>query len=150
MVQKKFNVHGKNYFSVHSARDSETLTDMVVFSDSEKIANAGGYIGNSGVFICPEVFFKNHFVRGEFSDFKDEHSDRLILPGNYRHFKGGLYEVLGLGFQIISSQQMVIYKTLYDNEKFGCDAWFVRPRNMFFENVSVPGYSGPRFSLVTR
>jgi hypothetical protein len=66
-----------------------------------------------------------------------------VKPGLYHHFKGGDYEVLGVGrLSEDREQEMVIYKSL----KTGF-IW-LRPVEMFLENVDRDGYTGPRFSYV--
>ena len=62
----------------------------------------------------------------------------------FRHFKGGLYELIGLGIHSETGEEMVLYKSLQDGR-----LW-VRPREMFFENVTRDGYSGPRFTEIAK
>jgi hypothetical protein len=48
--------------------------------------------------------------------------------GKYRHFKGGEYQVLFIGKNSETLEDVVIYKALY------CDGQiWVRPINMFFD-----------------
>ncbi len=66
------------------------------------------------------------------------------LPkGRYRHFKGGLYEVLDVVRSSETQQPMVLYRALY-----GEGGLWVRPYAMFVE--SLPGDEGmqPRFALL--
>ena len=37
------------------------------------------------------------------------------LPGRYRHYKGGEYEVIGIARHSESDEQLVVYRCLYDN-----------------------------------
>jgi len=64
-------------------------------------------------------------------------------PGIYRHFKGGLYQVIGTARDSESRDKMVVYRTLYGE----FDLW-VRPLAMFCEQVVVDGKSVPRFELL--
>lgn len=66
-----------------------------------------------------------------------------VQPGRYRHFKGGEYEVIGVGrMSEDKDQEVVVYKSL----KHG-GIW-VRPLGMFLEHVDRDGYAGPRFMPV--
>ena len=64
-----------------------------------------------------------------------------IKLGKYQHFKGEVYEVIGLAKHSETLEEMVVYK----NEEG--DIW-VRPKNMFFENVSVDGKEISRFKYI--
>ena len=64
-------------------------------------------------------------------------------PGTYRHYKGGLYEVLGVARHSETEELMVVYRALYG----GRGLW-VRPRAMFEESVLVDGREVPRFAPV--
>jgi hypothetical protein len=72
----------------------------------------------------------------------------LLKPGIYKHFKGKSYEVIALARHSETQEEMVVYKALYDHEKYGKDSIWVRPLKMFLEHVERDGYSGPRFSYV--
>jgi hypothetical protein len=66
------------------------------------------------------------------------------LPlGVYRHYKGPLYEVLGLARHSENEAQFVVYKTLYDHS-----GWWLRPLAMFQETVVVQGLHKPRFEYL--
>ncbi|WP_137894878.1 DUF1653 domain-containing protein [Ramlibacter sp. 2FC] len=62
-------------------------------------------------------------------------------PGTYRHYRGGLYEVLGTARHSETLEPMTLYRALYGE---GC-LW-VRPAAMFGETVSVDGVEQPRFT----
>ncbi len=66
-----------------------------------------------------------------------------IRTGRYRHYKGNLYEVLGLARHSETEEELVVYRALY-----GDMGLWVRPREMFFEKVMVDGREVPRFELV--
>ena len=63
-----------------------------------------------------------------------------LLPGKYRHFKGGEYELLGVARHSETLEPMVVYRALYDNGSL-----WVRPAHMWTEQVDRDGYHGPRF-----
>ena len=66
-----------------------------------------------------------------------------IQPGKYRHFKGGLYEVLGIARHSETQEELVVYRPLY-----GDGGLWVRPRAMFLEAVLLNGVATPRFQRV--
>lgn len=69
--------------------------------------------------------------------------------GFYRHFKGNLYEVIGVARHSENpNDEFVVYKALYDHPEFGKDSLWVRPKAMFFETVTRDGKTFPRFSPV--
>lgn len=74
-------------------------------------------------------------------------SEHRIQPGRYRHFKGGLYEVLFNARHSETLEEMVVYKALYENE---LGALWVRPASMFAETVEFQGARVPRFTPIER
>jgi hypothetical protein len=66
-----------------------------------------------------------------------------LQPGRYQHFKGGLYEVIGIARHSETQEEMVVYRPLY-----GEGGLWVRPRAMFEETVTHEGKSVPRFRMV--
>jgi hypothetical protein len=66
-----------------------------------------------------------------------------IVPGRYRHYKGNLYEVLGVARHSETEEELVVYRALY-----GDRGLWVRPRGMFLETVIVEGQEVPRFLRV--
>lgn len=67
--------------------------------------------------------------------------------GVYRHYKGNLYEVLGIVHHSETLEELVLYKALYESPDFGKDSLWVRPKSMFVEDVEFQGKKIPRFSL---
>ena len=65
---------------------------------------------------------------------------RKILPGKYRHFKGGEYEVLYLAKHSETEEELVVYRALYGEQ----GVW-VRPAAMWNELVEKGGRMVPRF-----
>jgi len=68
--------------------------------------------------------------------------------GIYKHFKGILCEVIAFARDSETQEEIVVYKELSVNEKFGKDSIWVRPLKMFTEHIERDGYSGPRFVYV--
>lgn len=68
---------------------------------------------------------------------------KAFTPGRYRHYKGGEYEALMVARHSEQpSEEFVIYRSLESGETWA------RPIGMFFETISTPAYSGPRFRRV--
>ena len=67
----------------------------------------------------------------------------VLRPGIYRHYKGNLYEVLGVAQHSETHEQLVVYRALYGD--FGL---WVRPLTMFTEDVVHEGCRQPRFAFL--
>lgn len=65
----------------------------------------------------------------------------------YKHFKGGLYEIIAEGKDSETLEDVVVYKSLYDSPDFVMGTVWVRPRPNFFSKVSVDGKTLERFTL---
>ncbi len=63
-----------------------------------------------------------------------------IALGRYRHFKGGLYELLYIARHSETDEPMAVYRSLS-----GDGGIWVRPAAMWGEQIERDGYSGPRF-----
>jgi hypothetical protein len=64
-----------------------------------------------------------------------------VSPGTYRHYKGNLYEVIGVAAHSETEEPMVVYRALY-----GERGLWVRPLEMFAEDVQLEGESIRRFT----
>lgn len=62
--------------------------------------------------------------------------------GKYRHYKGGEYTVLDVGYHSETEEEMVIYKSIANG-----NIW-VRPKWMFCEHISVKGVPEKRFTYI--
>ena len=69
-----------------------------------------------------------------------------MQKGKYKHYKGNLYEVIGVAKHSETLEEMVVYKALYQAE--GENLW-VRPKAMFVEEVEVGGKKIKRFELAS-
>ena len=65
-------------------------------------------------------------------------------PGIYKHFKGNLYQLIGVANHSETMEPMVIYKALY-----GEGGLWVRPAYMWTEIVQKGDYTGPRFQYIS-
>jgi hypothetical protein len=63
-----------------------------------------------------------------------------VAPGRYRHYKGKEYTVIGVARHSETGQELVVYR-----QEYGDFGLWVRPKEMFLEEVTVEGQSVPRF-----
>jgi len=68
-----------------------------------------------------------------------------IKKGKYRHYKGHLYKVVGLARHSETLEWMVVYEALNKSPKG--KVW-VRPYEMFIEEVETDGKRMPRFEYL--
>ena len=66
----------------------------------------------------------------------------MIELGYYKHFKGNLYEVIGIGKHSETLEELVIYKSLKDNS-----IW-VRPLSMWNETIERDNKIYKRFEYI--
>ena len=67
-------------------------------------------------------------------------TDEELIGKEFVHFKGGHYRLEGFATDSETLERMVVYRALYGE----CGLW-VRPRKMFFEEVTRDGKTFPRF-----
>jgi hypothetical protein len=65
-----------------------------------------------------------------------------IELGLYKHYKGNIYEVIGIAKHSETLEKMVVYKATYQPE--GVNLW-VRSLAMFQETIIVEGFERKRF-----
>ena len=74
----------------------------------------------------------------------DEFADMpSIEPGEYIHYKGNHYQVLGIGCHTETNEYFVTYRPLYEHT--GQPEIWLRPYDMFVETVEINGEVIPRF-----
>ena len=66
-----------------------------------------------------------------------------IKLGKYRHFKGNLYEVIGIAKNSETLEETVVYRALY-----GDGGLWVRPASMWNETVERDGKTYKRFEYI--
>ncbi|MEH6453285.1 MAG: DUF1653 domain-containing protein [Psychromonas sp.] len=66
-----------------------------------------------------------------------------IKLGQYQHYKGSMYTVEGIATHSETEETMVIYRPQY-----GEQALWVRPLEMFIEDVEIDGKKQPRFAFI--
>lgn len=67
--------------------------------------------------------------------------------GKYKHYKGKLYEVIGIALHSETLEEFVVYKPLYIPEEKFKDKLWIRPLKMFLEKVNIDGKSVQRFEF---
>ena len=67
---------------------------------------------------------------------------KTIKLGIYRHFKGGIYEVLEIATHSETMEEMVVYR----NRESG--KWWVRPASMWNETLERDGQTYLRFTYL--
>lgn len=68
---------------------------------------------------------------------------RVITPGLYRHYKGGIYRVLFVARHSETAESFIVYKAVH-----GKQTW-ARPLKMFCGEVYANGAWQPRFVLIS-
>ncbi len=69
--------------------------------------------------------------------------NHTLRPGRYRHFKGNEYEVLGMARHSETLEYLAVYRALSEDHGL-----WVRPAEMFFEEVERDGKIMPRFEYL--
>ncbi len=69
-----------------------------------------------------------------------------IKPGIYRHYKGKEYRVIGEAKHSETLEDMVLYEPLYES----VSKYWVRPKEMFLEDVEVNGNKVKRFQFIKK
>ncbi len=64
-----------------------------------------------------------------------------LQPGTYRHYKGGLYEVIGSARHSETEEELAVYRS-------ADGGLWVRPLAMFVESVEIEGVEMRRFAPV--
>lgn len=72
-----------------------------------------------------------------------EEAIQTIPCGRYRHFKGNVYEVIGIARHSEDESPVVVYRALY-----GDGGLWVRPAAMWNETVTRDGVTYKRFTRI--
>jgi hypothetical protein len=65
----------------------------------------------------------------------------------FKHYKKKNYKFIGIARHSETLEEMVVYEALYENP---LGQLWVRPKEMFFETVTVDGKTIPRFEEVSQ
>lgn len=74
---------------------------------------------------------------------KPEITTPSIQRGRYQHYKGQFYEVIDVVHHSETQEPLVLYRALY-----GAQGLWVRPYQMFFEDITIEGRLVPRFAFL--
>lgn len=67
-----------------------------------------------------------------------------LKPGQiWKHYKGNDYKIIVLGKHSETAEDMVVYKQLHS------DKIYIRPMNLFFQDVEWEGKTVPRFTFIS-
>lgn len=69
--------------------------------------------------------------------------NKLQIGALYKHYKGNNYVVVGLAKHSETLEDLVVYRAIYGDG----DLW-VRPKEMFLENIEVDGKKQSRFKVI--
>lgn len=69
--------------------------------------------------------------------------NQKLKLGIYEHYKGNKYQVIGIANHSETLEKLVVYRALYG--EYGL---WVRPFEMFIENVKIDGNNVPRFKFI--
>lgn len=69
--------------------------------------------------------------------------NNMLKLGQYRHHKGGKYEVIGVAKHSETGEELVIYRSLNGDKQI-----WARPKAMFLEEVEIGRKKIPRFKLL--
>lgn len=67
-------------------------------------------------------------------------SQPLVLGGIYKHFKGNFYRLMNVAVHSETKEKYIVYQAMYDDFTI-----YIRPFDMFFEDVDRDGSVKPRF-----
>ena len=69
----------------------------------------------------------------------------IVTLGLYKHYKGKVYEVIGVAHHSETLEELVVYKATYQKE--GNNLW-VRPLAMFIETIKIDEVFVKRFEKI--
>jgi hypothetical protein len=63
--------------------------------------------------------------------------------GIYKHYKGNLYQVIGIASHTETGEEMIVYQALYDKYQL-----WIRPKIMFCEQITYNNQNVYRFVFI--
>jgi hypothetical protein len=76
---------------------------------------------------------------------KNVMENKTIKLGKYRHYKGKEYKVLGIAKHSETLEKFVVYEELYGQKNF-----WIRPVDLFLEEIEIGGKKVPRFLFIEK
>ena len=71
----------------------------------------------------------------------------ILEPGKYRHYKGGIYVIVDLACHTETLEWYVVYQS-EERKKQNLPSVWIRPYNMFLEDIEIDGKKRPRFEKI--
>jgi hypothetical protein len=71
-----------------------------------------------------------------------------IRTGKYKHYRGNLYQVIGMAKHGETLEEMVLYRPLSKGRGTEEATLLVRPAELFEEKVEIEGKTVPRFKYL--
>ena len=68
---------------------------------------------------------------------------KKLKVGIYEHYKGNIYEVMGVGNHTETEEELVFYRSFQDRYAF-----WARPLKMFSSTITINGETKPRFQYL--
>lgn len=75
---------------------------------------------------------------------------KVKIGGQYRHFKGGLYEIVAVAKDCEDpEEELVIYKSLYGTPEYPIGTVWAREKNNFLAEITRDGKTFWRFEEIS-
>ena len=71
-----------------------------------------------------------------------------IKLGKYKHYKYKEYEVIGIAHHSETPEELVVYRALYESKDFGENSLWVRPLDIFTDEVEIDGRRVKHFEFI--
>ena len=101
-----------------------------------------------GLFILVFLLFVKGFAMPTERSYENSLIAKVPTGTLFEHYKGKKYKILGVARHSETLEMYVVYQALYDSPEFGDHAVWVRPLEMFLENVTIDGVEKPRFRML--
>ncbi len=72
----------------------------------------------------------------------------MLKLGKYRHYKGMIVELIGVALHSETMEKMAVYIHEDPIKGKGANTMWVRPLDMFMEDVEIDGKKMPRFEYI--
>lgn len=73
-----------------------------------------------------------------------------IKLGKYKHYRGDIYEVIGIAKNADTKEEFVVYRGLYDSKEFGKNPLWIRTLEKFLEPSMVNNKKVERFKYIEK
>jgi hypothetical protein len=73
-----------------------------------------------------------------------------VIPGIYRHYKGGIFKVVAEAKMDDTNEDYIVFHSVYQGIERGAGGWWIRHKDEFTEDVEYKGKTVPRFKFVSK